>query len=202
MDYEQNRRDRMAADPEYAARRKSQKRAANLKDRQSGKAAARRVARALAGKTYITGELCSRGHVGPRYTANQTCVACTKMQQPDAEKKRAERMKTDPEFYARRRAGKNATASKWRKTHRAEKNAEWNEWRCKKAHRTPAWANLDAIKLVYQVAEQRTRLSGVTHVVDHFYPLNGETVSGLHVPLNLRVITEQENLRKGAKAPL
>jgi len=67
--------------------------------------------------------------------------------------------------------------------------------------RTPAWANLDAIKLVYLVAEQRTRLSGIEHHVDHFYPLNGESVSGLHVPLNLRVIPAAENLRKGAQLP-
>jgi hypothetical protein len=66
-------------------------------------------------------------------------------------------------------------------------------------HRTPAWANLDAIKLVYLVAEQRTRLSGVPHHVDHFYPLNGKTVSGLHTSLNLRVIPARENLLKGSQ---
>jgi hypothetical protein len=49
------------------------------------------------------------------------------------------------------------------------------------------------------VAEQRTRLSGIQHHVDHFYPLNGRTVSGLHTSLNLRVIPAMENLRKGAR---
>jgi hypothetical protein len=66
-------------------------------------------------------------------------------------------------------------------------------------HRTPIWANLDAMKLVYLVAEQRTRLTGIAQHVDHFYPLNGKTVSGLHVPLNLRVIPAAENLRKGVQ---
>jgi hypothetical protein len=78
---------------------------------------------------------------------------------------------------------------------RAERMKRIADQRC----RTPAWANLDAIKLVYLVAEQRTRLSGVPHHVDHFYPLNGKTVSGLHTSLNLRVIPARENLLKGSQ---
>jgi hypothetical protein len=68
--------------------------------------------------------------------------------------------------------------------------------------RTPAWANLDAIKLVYAVRAQRTRLTGVEHHVDHFYPLKGKTVSGLHTSLNLRVLPATENQLKGSRTPL
>ena len=87
----------------------------------------------------------------------------------------------------------------WRVVHQGEKNALTAARKANQSQRTPSWANLDAIKLVYLVAEQRTRLTGEAHHVDHFYPLNGKTVSGLHVSLNLRVIPARENLRKGAR---
>lgn len=35
--------------------------------------------------------------------------------------------------------------------------------------------------------------------VDHIIPLNGEKVSGLHVPSNLQVLTVRANRQKGAK---
>jgi hypothetical protein len=62
--------------------------------------------------------------------------------------------------------------------------------------RRVAWANQDAILEIYRHAEYMTRTTGRLHVVDHIIPLQGRTVSGLHVETNLRVVEHSENARK------
>ena len=61
---------------------------------------------------------------------------------------------------------------------------------------TPPWADLKAIEQFYIQAERLTRETGIKHHVDHFYPLQGKTMCGLHVEANLRVVPAAINLRK------
>ena len=101
------------------------------------------------------------------------------------------------------------------KEKRLEQSKEWRkknpeQWRLlqriaaskRKAFKiqaTPNWLSieqLDAIKRVYIEADRLTQQTGVKHEVDHIVPLNGRTVSGLHVPWNLRAIPAQENNRR------
>lgn len=68
-----------------------------------------------------------------------------------------------------------------------------------KLKRTPAWLtkfDLLKIKCLYQLAAMRNRESDQSWHVDHIIPLQGEFVSGLHVPSNLRVIPAIDNMRK------
>jgi hypothetical protein len=65
----------------------------------------------------------------------------------------------------------------------------------------PAWADLDAIEAIYREAAERTLATGIEHHVDHWFPLQGATVCGLHVAANLRVMTGSENVRKWNKMP-
>lgn len=67
-----------------------------------------------------------------------------------------------------------------------------------KAEQTPSWANLEAIKEFYLVAEAMTRATGVEYHVDHIDPLNprNKLVCGLHAPANLRIVPATTNLKK------
>lgn len=62
-------------------------------------------------------------------------------------------------------------------------------------HRTPAWADLAAIEEVYRDAAE-FRAAGLVVDVDHIIPLQGDVVSGLHVPNNLRVCLSSVNRSK------
>ena len=69
---------------------------------------------------------------------------------------------------------------------------------------TPSWLNFiheAQIKEAYDVALAKSVQTGVTHHVDHIFPLKGSNFSGLHVPWNLQVIPASLNLSKNNKFP-
>lgn len=69
----------------------------------------------------------------------------------------------------------------------------------KLAQATPSWLSQedwDAMNAMYDKARALTRASGIRHEVDHIVPINGKTVSGLHVPSNLQVLTQAANVSK------
>lgn len=68
-------------------------------------------------------------------------------------------------------------------------------------NRTPAWADTKKIKEIYELAQQYRDLGLDVHV-DHYYPLRGRKVSGLHVHNNLRVMLAWENTAKGNSEPI
>ena len=68
-----------------------------------------------------------------------------------------------------------------------------------KMRRTPPWADLDAIRKLHEQAQRLTKETGVAHHVDHIIPLQGKTVSGLHIHTNMQILTARENCRKWNK---
>lgn len=61
-----------------------------------------------------------------------------------------------------------------------------------KANRVPSWANLEAIKEIYNNCPDG-------YHVDHIVPLRGDLVSGLHVENNLQYLLAEENIKKSNK---
>lgn len=71
-----------------------------------------------------------------------------------------------------------------------------------KLQRTPPWLTAQQFKEIeafYLVSAMMAKLTGVQHNVDHIVPLQGKNVSGLHIPVNLQILTAEENISKGNK---
>lgn len=90
--------------------------------------------------------------------------------------------------------------SEYKKNNKGAINASTRKRQAAKMQRTPKWLTESdhlRMKCIYQVADMRSKESDQKWHVDHIVPLQGRTVSGLHVPWNLRVIKAIENVSKG-----
>ena len=173
-------------------------------------------AKATGATHYFTGKPCVRGHIALRKTKG-CCVECEREDWQIDNERRKEKPKSEAAKAAGRRyyernkelvkaraaARPAAEVNQYKKTYK-EKNPELYKALVsvrKRRHRmaTPPWITPEqklAMRRLYLEAQKLTKLTGERYVVDHVVPLISEDVCGLHVPWNLRVITQDENLRK------
>ena len=183
----------------------------------------RAEAKAQGAAYYFTGEPCKHGHIAPRKTKG-ACIECLKLEWQRGNETRAEYFKA----YNKSEAGQKAkreyyeknkeavieraqarTAERKQAYRRAHKQANPDTYKALVSLRrrrfrqaTPKWLSAEQkleIRLKYRLAIELSRRTGVRHAVDHVVPLQGENVCGLHVPWNLEVITQDENLKKSNK---
>lgn len=90
---------------------------------------------------------------------------------------------------------------RWYDENRALRNYYSSAWRKQARIATPPWADAEKMQAIYAEAIRVSEETGIEHHVDHFYPLRGRTVSGLHCEANLRIIPATENMRKHNRHP-
>ena len=92
-----------------------------------------------------------------------------------------------------------ASSKAWREANPEKEVARTAKRRAAKLQRTPEWLTQehhDKILAKYAERDRLNKDTGIQHHVDHIVPLQGENISGLHVPWNLQVITAAENQQK------
>lgn len=183
----------------------------------------RAEAKATGAKYYFTGDPCKHGHIAPRKTKG-ACVECLKVEWAKGNETRAEYFreynkseagqKAKRQYYERNQAAVIAAAqarpdeakNAYKRQHK-ERNPDYYKALVSSRRRrfrqaTPKWLTPEQkleIRLKYRLAIELSRRTGIRHAVDHIIPLLGNEVCGLHVPWNLEVITQNENLKKSNK---
>jgi hypothetical protein len=174
-------------------------------------------------KYYFTGEPCKHGHIALRKTKG-VCVECLKVEWQQGNEKRTEYFseynrredvkEKKNEWYQENREAvieraRTRPAEKlreyrdaWKENNLVQVRASTKARRRKHKQATPPWLTRkqkSEIRSLYEIAITMTKTTGEQYVVDHIVPLRSDEVCGLHVPWNLRVITQEENLVKSNK---
>lgn len=123
-------------------------------------------------------------------------------------------------YYLQHTDREKQLAKDWRevnKNRHAQNNQRWKKLnpslnaknasmhKAKKIKATPPWLtaiHFAQIQEMYDIALAKTMQTGIKHHVDHIFPLQGKTFSGLNVPWNLQVIPEFDNISKKNKFPV
>ena len=185
--------------------------------------ATRAEAKKIGSKYYFTGQPCKHGHVAARKTKG-ACIECLRVEWVEGNETRADyfreynkredvKDRKNEWYQENREAVINNAATRpahvlreyrnaWKVNNKTQVLADNKVRRRKHREATPPWLTRkqkSEIRQLYQIAITMTQTTGEQYVVDHIVPLRSHEVCGLHVPWNLRVITQEENLKKSNK---
>lgn len=183
----------------------------------------REEAKKSGSKYYFTGQPCKHGHIAARKTKG-ACIECLEVEWVKGNEMRADyfreynkredvKDRKNEWYQENREAVIEAAATRpahvlreyrnvWKANNKTQVLADNKVRRRKHRDATPPWLTRkqkSEIRQLYQIAITMTQTTGEQYVVDHIVPLRSHEVCGLHVPWNLRVITQEENLKKSNK---
>ena len=175
---------------------------------------------------YFTGRPCRNGHISCRNTSTRKCLECHRTESTARYHRNIEKERDRSKRYhaANKEKRKEQRAIYYLENRDAifEKHKEWmgknrekwdayieankhmlcfysSQYRARKLNATPPWItaeDLQRIAEIYEQAKTITEQTGIEHHVDHIIPLKGKSISGLHIPENLQILTKEDNLKK------
>ena len=153
---------------------------------------------------YCTGVPCVNGHVALRRVSDRVCTECDKFAKAIRRTTPANDLVKSTRRASYQKHKETALLAKklYRVNNKGKINALCAARKIVVKQRTPGWlTTFDKLKIrcMYQLAAMYTRENNEPWHVDHVIPLQGQSVSGLHVPNNLRVLRGIENIQKKNK---
>jgi len=106
------------------------------------------------------------------------------------------------EYYKYNRASILSYKKLYSQANRGKKNSIEARRHAGKIQRTPDWLTEQQkaeIDNIYWLARDLYNVTGEKYHVDHIIPLQGENISGLHVPWNLQILPADLNIAKSNK---
>jgi hypothetical protein len=154
----------------------------------------RKIALQQKSTLYFNGKPCKQRHIANRRAVNGACTVCENI-------KNHNRYETYYKNYVSQNKDKiKEISSNWQKNNKGKVNAVTAKRHASKMLRTPPWLSKEQskeIKQFYMMAAELETVFPWKQCVDHIVPLQGKTVSGLHVPWNLQILSATANISKG-----
>jgi hypothetical protein len=117
------------------------------------------------------------------YSGRPDCKEC----------KKAQASKSGKVYYQKNKERYKELHHKHYVNNKAYYNAKNAKRRASLLNATPSWVDVNELNYIYKLAKDKNL------VVDHIIPLVHSNVCGLHVPANLRCISQEWNAKKSNK---